>query len=71
MSRLHLKATKDNGWSANAPRILEHGAIPFQTQVWMRLVQQLLCIYSSSTKKQQALQFNKRLILSLQILAER
>lgn len=40
--------------SANAPRILEHGAIPFQTQVWMHLVQQLVCIYSSSKKQQQA-----------------
>lgn len=36
------------------PRILERGAIPFQRQVWMHPVKQLVCIYSSSRKKQQA-----------------
>lgn len=57
-SEIHLQAPPASYWrrrcGTDAHRILEHGAMPFQTRVWMHPVQQLVCIYSSSKKKRQA-----------------
>lgn len=57
-SEIHLQAPppsyRGRRCGTNARGILEHGAMPFQTQVWMHPVQQLVCIYSSSKKKRRA-----------------